>query len=224
MRILAVLAIVGLAALAAPAWSQANIEPDPRPRLPPQPGQGLPFEDVEFLKTAAALGRIQMDYAALAGEKARSSHVREVANRIGVDNREALTGIERLAQARRVNLTDADSAVPDQGGPGGAASAVTNPRNAPGGQAATSLAELGKVSGERFDEGFLQAQFDVQKKLADLYQTQASQTTDRDLATFAITTLAKIQQQRQQLRQAARDYGIAVNRQGQPPQYGKADE
>ena len=59
-------ALSALLGAAGEARAQANIRPDPTPRLPPQPGQGLPLEDVRFLRDAAALSAAQVEAAGAA--------------------------------------------------------------------------------------------------------------------------------------------------------------
>ena len=56
------LLLAGLAApLAGPARAQTRITPDPTPRLPPQPGQGMAVEDVRGLQRAARISDAQIE-------------------------------------------------------------------------------------------------------------------------------------------------------------------
>ena len=83
-----------MTALTAPAWSQANIRPDPDPRVPTQPGQALPREDALFLKEAAAASQGQAELGRLAAEKAPDDEVRTLAGRI------AETGVDFISVGR----------------------------------------------------------------------------------------------------------------------------
>ena len=168
MHKIVALALLGLTALTAPAWSQANLRPDPDPRVPTQPGQALPHEDALFLKEAA------------------------------------------LASQGQPERTDAF----------GAAGAVSNPENAREGMAQEAVQSLSGASGEAFGKGYVEAQLRLHDRLVDLYQTEASHTPNRELATFAITSLVEIQKDRDALRQMAGRFGIEAAPAGQAIQYG----
>lgn len=221
MPTILVLVVLGIFAGVSPAWSQANLRPDPVPRVPPQAGQGLPLEDVEFLKAAITESRAEIDLAKL-GAKAQSAEIKEISNRIGETHQGLVGQLEALAKERQVDLSKADADVPDQGGPGGAASAVTAEQHVAG-RGKQALSRLSRMSGEGFGAAYVQEQIAVHDRLADLYQTQASNTPDTKLATFAIEALVDIQRDRDALRRVAGQFGIAVEQEGQPPQYGDVE-
>jgi len=212
------LALLGLTALSAPAWSQANIRPDPDPRVPPQPGQSLPREDALFLKEAAAASQGQADLGRLAAEKAPDDELRSLARRIAETHVKLAGDLKRLADAR--TLPPADQLQPERTDAFGAAGAVSNPENAREGMAQEAVQGLSGRSGEEFGKGYVEAQLRLHDRLVDLYQTQASHTPDRELATFAITSLVTIQKDRDALRALAGRFGIEAAPGGQAIQYG----
>jgi predicted outer membrane protein len=208
--LLAAAAVPGLAA--GDALAQANIRPDPTPRIPPQPGQGLPLEDVRFLRDAAALSAAEAEASRAAAERIGDEETRRLATSIAERHRRLAEQVQGFARTRGISL-DAQGA--DQGG--GAA-------GGPPAQAKRRLDALRAAASGGGDPGreFLAAQIDVHPVLVEMYQVQSSHTTDRDLGRFAITALVGLQE----------DFGTAVRlgeRQGlkpptgllaNPPQYG----
>ncbi len=220
------LALAVLALAAGPAWGQANIAPDPVPRVQPPGMQELPVEDRQFVETAAALSRIQTEIAETAVARAQDAAVKELAQRIAEQHRTLLDEVRKLAQMQGVDLKNADPFVPDQGGPGGAASAVTAPEHAPNGTAMEVLRTLSEAPPEQFGPAFAEGQIAIHDRLVDLYQTEAGNSPVEVLRTFAITRLVDIQQTRDAVEKLAVGYGIAVDPQeGQPLQYrnGRGD-
>lgn len=218
MRKIAALALLGLVAFSGAAWSQANIRPDPDPRVPPQPGQSVPVEDALFLKEAAMASQGQVELGRLAAEKATDDGVRALSQQIAETHGKLDGELKRLTDSRQ--LPPADQLQPERADRFGAAGAVTNPDNAQEGMAQDAVQRLSGASGEAFIKGYVEAQLGLHDRLVDLYQTQASNTPDRELATFAITTLVTIQKDRDGLRQAADRFGISAPAEGQPVQYG----
>jgi predicted outer membrane protein len=216
-RIIA-LALLGLTALSGPAWSQANIRPDPDPRVPSQPGQALPREDALFLSQAASASQGQAELGRLAAEKAPDDTLRSLAQRIAETHAKLAGDLKRLTDSR--TLPPADQLQPERTDAFGAAGAVSNPENARGGLAQEAVQSLSGQSGGAFGKGYVEAQLRLHDRLVDLYQTQASHTPDRELATFAITSLVAIQKDRDALRQMAGQLGIKTNTDGQAIQYG----
>jgi predicted outer membrane protein len=212
------LALLGLTTLSAPAWSQANIRPDPDPRVPTQPGQQLPREDALFLRQAAAASQGQAELGRLATEKAPDDEVRTLAGRIAETHARLTGDLKRLTDGR--TLPPADQLQPERTDAFGAAGAVSNPENAREGMAQEAVQSLSGASGEAFGKGYVEAQLRLHDRLVDLYQTEASHSPDRVLATFAITSLVGIQKDRDALRQMAAKLGIDAVAGGQPIQYG----
>lgn len=83
-----VLAACILPLLAGTAVGQANIVPDPSPRLPPQPGQGLPLEDLRFLERGTDQSAIQMKIGKLAAERASDEAVRQFGSQVATDHKQ----------------------------------------------------------------------------------------------------------------------------------------
>lgn len=221
MTLRMVLTIAGaLLVSGGPALAQANLRPDPTPRVP-VPTAEITLEDRQFLETAFALSRGQAEIAGIARSKAQDQQITSLVQQLGDAHQRLQAELKRLAEARRVDLAKADPFVPDEGGPGGAASAVTAPAHAPGGDILQATKRLADAPPQNFGQAYVETQLDLYDRLVDLYQTEAGNTPDRDLATFAITTLVDLQRQREDLRRLAAQYGVAVRREGQPWMYGK---
>ena len=75
------------------------------------------------------------------------------------------------------------------------------------------------LSGQEFDREYLRWQLQMHLALVDLYQTEASQTPNSDLARFAILTLTAIQRRFDRAKQLGAEQGIAIGTIRQPPQY-----
>jgi predicted outer membrane protein len=218
MRKSAALALICLAALTGTAWFQANIRPDPDPRVPPQPGQTLPVEDALFLKEAEESSQGQAELGRLAAEKAPDGALRGLAQRIAETHAKLSEDLKRLAGSR--NLPPAEQLKPERTDALGAAGAVSNPENVGGGMAQEAIRSLSGLSGDAFGKGYVEAQLRIHDRLVDLYQTQASHTPDRELATFAITSLVAIQKNRDELRDIGVRFGVDAPVHGQAIQYG----
>ncbi|GEO41738.1 hypothetical protein SAE02_58860 [Skermanella aerolata] len=218
MHKIVALALLGLTALTAPAWSQANIRPDPDPRVPTQPGQALPHEDALFLKEATLASQGQAELGRLATEKAPDDEFRSLARRIAETHVKLTGDLKGLTDTR--TLPPADQLRPERTDAFGAAGAVSNPENAREGMAQEAVQALSGKSGEEFGRGYVEAQLRLHDRLVDLYQTEASHTPDRHLATFAITSLVTIQKDRDALRALAGRFGIEAAPAGQAIQYG----
>jgi len=218
MRKIAALALLGFALMPAPAWSQANIRPDSNLRVPPQPGQSLPYEDALFLKEATLASRGQAELGRLAAEKAPDDALRTLAQRIADTHKTLGNELERLSSSR--TLPPASQLKPEEADRFGAAGAVTNPANAREDLTAKAVQSLSGASGEAFGKAYVEAQLRLHDRLVDLYQTEASNSPDRELSTFAITSLVAIQKDSDALRQMAGRFGIETHREGQAIQYG----
>ncbi|HYD70123.1 DUF4142 domain-containing protein [Azospirillum sp.] len=214
----AAIVLTGLAVLSGPAWSQANIRPDPTPRVPPQPGQALPMEDALFLKEAAAASQGQAELGRLAAGKVEDEALKSAARAIAEHHQTLAGQLKRLSDGR--SLPPAEQLKPERADALGAAGAVTNPANAHEGMAREAVQALTGASGAAFGKGYVEAQLRLHDRIVDLYQTQASHTPDRELATFAITSLVGIQKDRDALRRLAGTFGIRAPAEGQAVQYG----
>lgn len=218
MGTFAAIVLTSLAVLSGPAWSQANIRPDPTPRVPPQPGQALPMQDALFLKEAAAASQGQAELGRLAADKGPDDAFKQTARAIAERHQTLAGQLKRLSESRP--LPPADQLKPGRADSLGAAGAVTNPANAHEGMAREAVQTLSGAGGEAFGKGYVEAQLRLHDRIVDLYQTEASHTPDRELATFAITSLVGIQKDRDALRQLAGRFGIRAPAEGQAVQYG----
>src|SRR6187455_1597283 len=100
----------GPAAGAGLARAQTRITPDPTPRLPPQPGQGLAAEDVRGLQRAARLCDAQAEAGRLAAEKAAAPAVRELGQAIAADHGRFRQAVGTIAAERKLELPDRTAA------------------------------------------------------------------------------------------------------------------
>lgn len=222
MKLVVLAAPLLAASLLAPAaaLAQANLKPDDTPRLSVPGKEGLPQEDRQFLAAAAALHAMEAELAALAEERATAEALRRLATALAADHAQLDQRLRAVAEDLGVGI-DPDARVPEGGGPGGAAGAVTAPRHAPGGIAREALARLRDLpAGQDFDRAWVAEQIAVHDRLVDLYQTTASQTQPDALAKAAITGMAVLAEHREALRAAARGMGLPTDPEGQPPQYG----
>lgn len=215
---IALLAAALVFALGSHAWGQANLRPDPEPRVPAQPGQAPPAEDVEFLKTATAMSRLEVRMGDAAA-RLTLPELQQLGRRIADDHRALERDVTALAKERGVDVSNADLAVPGQGEPGGGA--VTSSRHAPGQPYAQAPQRLAKLSGDQLDRDFVREQLLLHDRLVDLYQTQASNTPDSPLAGFAIKALVTIKRDQDDLRRFARQIGLSAHASGQPRLYNQ---
>jgi predicted outer membrane protein len=196
------LAAPATALAAREARAQASLRPDPTPRLPPQPGQGLPVEDARFLRDAAALSTAQAEAAERAAHAATDEETRRFAS--------------DLAQRHRGLAQQMASITRQHGLPGAGA-------EAPSGRVAEAMQRLA-ASGRGGDAGrdFLAAQLEVHPVLVEMYQTEASHTTDRDLGRVAITAMVGLQQDFATAARLGSRVGLAPPDRllANPPQYG----
>lgn len=219
MRKIIIVTAAAVSLLPAAAWAQANIRPDPNPRVPPQPGQTLPVEDALFLKEAALASQGQVELGQLAVQKAEDESLRAIAEQIAQTHARLSDELKKLAGSR--SLPPADQLQPEVTDRFGAAGAVSNPENAREGMAQEAIRSLSELGGAAFGKAYVVAQLRLHQRLADLYQTQASHTPDPEgLGAFAIKSLVLIQKDRDTLRQVAERFGIDADAEGQPVQYG----
>lgn len=187
------------------AWAQTNIVPDPTPRLPPQAGQRLPVEDVRFLRDAALLSSTLADAAAPVAERAAEEEIRPFAARVAERHRPLAQKISVLARQRDLEQEMRALGSPEV-------------------RVAGALRRLEEMRDGAAAEGrtFLATQLDVYPVLVEMYQTQASHTTDRELSSFAITTMAGLQEEFAAAARLGSQFGLSPPERllGNPPQYG----
>jgi predicted outer membrane protein len=179
------------------ALAQANIRPDTMPRLPPQPGQGLPLEDQRFFERAANLSEAEIEAGRLGAEKTSSPGLKEISQQLTSDHQKLLQSVQELARKNRVALK-AHASRPDW---------------------QRDLQRMRSLSGQEFDREYLRWQLQAHLALVDLYQTEASQTPDTDLARFAIVALTTIQRRFNRAKELGAEQGVAIGTIRQPPQY-----
>lgn len=178
-------------------WAQRSLVPDPTPRIPAQPGQGLPVADVRSLQRAARLSDVQAEAGKLATEKATSAEIRQLAARIAEDHERFRRTVGESAAARRVELPDREVAgIEDR-----------------------SLTALREAAGEAFDRAFLARQLSLYRPMAELYQTMASNSPDTALARFGIIALAAVRAHFERARALGAPLGLSVDTIESPPQY-----
>lgn len=183
--------------IAGQTWAQRSLVPDPTPRIPAQPGQGLPVADVRSLQRAARLSDVQAEAGKLATEKATSAKIRQLAARIAEDHERFRRTVGELAVARRIELPDREVAgIEDR-----------------------SLTALREATGEAFDRAFLARQLSLYRPMAELYQTMASNSPDTALARFGIIALAAVRAHFERARALGVPLGLSVDTIESPPQY-----
>jgi hypothetical protein len=185
------------------AHAQASLRPESNPRLPPQPGQGLPIEDRRFLRSAMALSTAQVRAARQVASAAGEQETTSLAGALAERHRRLLDELQALATARGLQL---DAPIP-------AAEASTSPREV------AAITRLQAANGPR---DFLAAEMELHLILVQLYQTEASNTADHQLSDFAIVSLAGIQQDFTAVVRLAEHHGLPRPDQllSNPPQYG----
>jgi predicted outer membrane protein len=179
------------------AFAQTGIRPDPTPRLPPQAGQGLPAEDRQFITRALNLSDAEIEAARLAIQKASDPAIKEFSQRLATDH-------EKLREALR-QLADKYGITGDA------------PASQPKWQA--DLKRVEGLSGAEFDREYMRWQLQTHLATVNLYQVQASNSPNTELASFAITRLAEIQRLFDQAKQIGARHGASIDTVKQPPQY-----
>ena len=127
--------------------AQSSLRPDPAPRLPPQPGQGLPAGDVRFLARVRRLSEAQVEAGRIAAGKASDPAVRELGAKIAEEQAGLLRRLDALAESHRLDPRPATG--------GG------NPNDA-------SLAALRQASGEEIDRRFLARELALYPSLEEM--------------------------------------------------------
>jgi predicted outer membrane protein len=81
------------------------------------------------------------------------------------------------------------------------------------------LQRIEGLGGAEFDRDYMRWQLQTHLATVNLYQVQASNTPQMELASFAITRLAEIQRLFDQAKKLAARHGVAIDTVRQPPQY-----
>ncbi|RAI55185.1 DUF4142 domain-containing protein [Roseicella frigidaeris] len=192
------LLLAGAAALAGgAAGAQTRITPDPTPRLPSQPGQGMPIEDLRVLQRAALFSDAQAEAGQLGAERAASPQVRQLAEAIAADHGRFRQGLAAVAAERKLEL------------PNRAAARIQDP----------SLDALRQTSGEAFDRAFLARQLGLYRPMAELFQTMASNSPDPALQRLGITALSSVRTHFETARKLGEPMELRAETVENPPQY-----
>ena len=192
------LLLAGTTTLAAgAAWAQTRITPDPTPRLPPQPGQGMAIDDLRAIQRAALFCDAQVEAGQLGAQRATAPEVRRLAEAIAADHGRFRQGIAAVAAERKVGLPDR------------AAARIQDP----------SLDTLRQASGESFDRAFLARQLGLYRPMAELFQTMASNSPDPALQRLGITILASVRASFETARKLGEPLGLRADTVESPPQY-----
>ncbi len=180
------------------ASAQARLRPDPTPRVPPQPGQGLPAEDAHFLRRASRLSAAQIEAGRIAAEKATNPEVRQLGAGIAEEHTRLRQQLDALAQRHGIDL---------RAGPG-----ATGPED-------TALAALRQANGEEVDRRFLARELALYQPLAEMYQTAASNSPEPDIQRLGIAALAALRSHYETEGRLAGRYGLRAEPVENPPQY-----
>lgn len=178
------------------ALAQTSLTPPGMPRVPAQPGQGLPAEDRAFLARAAQLSAAEVQAGGLGAERAADPELRQLSREIAELHARLLQRLRQQAPA-----------------PG------PTPSPAPAAPWDGEAGQLQARSGDGFDKAFLAWQLRMHETLVRAYQVQASNTPENELARLAIIGLADIQKQFAALRRIGARHGLEADLVEQPPQY-----
>lgn len=204
-RVLLLLAAAPLCLPSVEARAQVGIRPDPMPRLPPQPGQAPPIDDVRFLRNAALLSAAQVEAAQAFSGQQGDEEARQLAARLAERHRGLAEELAGLAQERNVEP-------------------VIPALDAPEGDVAAALRQLEEIKGATAPDAraFLEAQLQVHRVLVEMYQTEASHTSDYPLGGFAIKAMVGLQEDFSAVAQLGERHGLAPSERllANPPQYG----
>jgi putative membrane protein len=179
------------------AFAQVNVRPDPTPRLPPQAGQGLPLEDRQFISRALDLSEAEIEAGRLAMQKASDTAIKEFSQRLATEHEKLRQTLRQLAEQNGITVD------PQASRPGWK----------------DELQRVEGLSDLEFDREYMRWQLQTHLATVKLYQVQASNTPQMELASFAITRLAQIQRLFDQAKQLGARHGVAIDTVRQPPQY-----
>ena len=179
------------------ALAQTGIRPDPTPRLPPQAGQGLPVEDRQFITRALSLSEAEIEAARLAIQKASDAPIKEFSQRLATEHEKLREALRQIAEKNGITVDPSASQSKWQ----------------------ADLKRVEGLSGAEFDREYMRWQLHTHLATVNLYQVQASNSPQMELASFAITRLAEIQRHFDQAKQLGARHGAAIDTVRQPPQY-----
>jgi predicted outer membrane protein len=179
------------------AFAQTSIRPDPTPRLPPQSGQGLPLEDRQFISRALNLSEAEIEAGRLAMQKASDPGIKEFSQRLATEHEKVRETLRQIAEKNGISVDPQASRPAWQG----------------------ELQKIEGRSGADFDREYMTWQLHTHLATVNLYQVQASNTPQIELASFAITRLAEIQRLFDEAKRLGAKHGVAIETIKQPPQY-----
>ena len=136
-----------------------------------KPSPGLAAADAKFMKEAAGGGMAEVELGKLAQEKASSDQVKQFGQRMVDDHSKANQQLEQIAQQKNVRL-------PKQ----------------PNAKEQAEKARLEKLSGDQFDQAYMNHMVADHKKDVSEFQKQSSTARDPDVRNFASQTLPTLQE------------------------------
>jgi predicted outer membrane protein len=188
-----------LAVFALPAGSalaQVNLMPDKTLRLPTPPGSGLSVENKAFVDQALTAASVTIEAGRLAAQKAQTGAVRDLARDIAADQQKLQDDLTKLSETK-----------------GYAPQSLATP---PAELAA--LTRLQGGSGE-FDRQYLTGQYQADRWLFAVYQTEMAQTQDQQLRNFAAERELMLRKHLEGIQKAADALGLRLEVPKSAPQY-----
>jgi putative membrane protein len=178
------------------ALAQANLMPDKTLRLPTPPGSGLSVENKAFVDQALAGASATIEAGRLAAQKARNAAIRDLAQGIAADQQKLRDDLTKLSEAK-----------------GYAPQRLATP---PAELAA--LTRLQDSSGD-FDRQYLTAQYQADRWLYAVYQTEMAQTQDQQLRNFTAERELMLRKHLEGIQKAANALGLRLEVPKSAPQY-----
>lgn len=136
-----------------------------------QASDTLAVQDMHFLLHAAPEGAAEVAMGELAVENAESDEVKAFAQRMIDDHSQANQKLMELAEQKGIE-------VPQE----------------PGAAAQQMMEHLQELSGEQFDQAYMQEQVLDHKTAVSLFEMESQQGQDEDLKSFAAETLPILQE------------------------------
>jgi putative membrane protein len=136
-------------------------------------------EDIEFVLEAAQGGMAEVEIGRLAAERAKSDEVRKFAQRMIDDHSKAGDQLKSIAESKGIRLPNEMDA-----------------------KDKALLTRLQKLNGAAFDKAYMQAMVNDHVKDVSAFKHESNEGRDRQVQSFASTTLPTLEEHLQQARQA----------------------
>ena len=150
-----------------------------------RPGRALPLEDRQFITRALNLSEAEIEAGRLAMQKASDPAIKEFSQRLATEHEKLRATLRQLAETNGITVDPQTSRPAWQG----------------------ELQRIEGLSGLDFDREYMRWQLQTHLATVGLYQVQASNTPQMELARFAITRLAEIQRLFDQAKQLGAQRG-----------------